>query len=170
MSIAFGLDLISFVLLIGAFIFLWREKKHFYSIKPILPAFIFLSIGRLCDMSLEHPTFRLSNVFGLSPYPFELAFAIIGNITDVIGFCLLIYGFVKIVKHKQHADKHIRDLETLLPICANCKKYRDDNGNWVPIEKYLTENGSAIVSHAMCPDCIDLFYPEYVARLQKKRG
>jgi len=169
MSIAFFLDFASFVLLVGAFAFLLRERRHFYSLKPILPAFLLLSIGRICDMSLEHPTFRLSNVFGLAPYPFELAFAIIGNITDVAGICFLIYGFVKIIKHEQDERKHIHELETLLPMCANCKKFRNESGQWLPIEKYLTEKSSLKVSHGMCPDCLNLFYPAYAGRLGSRK-
>lgn len=168
MSIAFFLDFLSFLLLIAAFYLLWRERKHFYSLKLILPAFLFLAVGRICDMSLEHPTFRLSNVFGLTPYPFELAFAIIGNVTDVVGISFLIYGFVKIIKHEEAEREFIQKLETLLPICANCKKYRNEEGQWLPIEEYLVERGSLKVSHGMCPDCLDHFYPAYGGRLSPK--
>jgi hypothetical protein len=168
MSIAFFLDFASFVLLVGAFGFLLKERKRFYSLRPVFPAFLLLSIGRICDMSLEHPTFRLSNVFGLSPYPFELAFAIVGNITDVVGICFLIYGFVKIIKHEQDERKHIRELEALLPLCANCKKYRNEAGEWLPIEKYLVDNGSPKLSHSMCPDCIDLMYPAIADKISAR--
>jgi len=170
MSVAFFLDFTSFVLLIGAFVFLLRERKHFYSLRPIFPAFLFLSVGRICDMSLEHPAFRLSSVFGLAPYPFELAFAIIGNMTDVVGICFLIYGFVRIIKHEQDERKHISNLETLLPLCANCKKYRNEDGQWLPIEKYLVDNGSPKLSHSMCPECLDLMYPTYASRLNSGKS
>ncbi|HTX19403.1 MAG TPA: hypothetical protein VMG34_12175 [Bacteroidota bacterium] len=170
MSIAFFLDLGSFILLIGAFAFLLRERRQFYALKWVLPAFFLLSVGRICDMSLEHPTFRLSNVFGLSPYPFELVFAITGNITDVVGICFLIYGFVRIKSHEQEEKKRIKELENLLPICSGCKKFRNEAGQWLPIEEYLMEKDSLKLSHGVCPDCLQLYYPEYAGRLRRRRG
>ena len=165
MSIVFFLDFLSFVLLIGAFSFLLREKKRFYSLRPIFPAFLLIAVGRFCDMAVEHPTFRLSKVFGMTAFPIELAFSIVGNMTDVVGICFLIYGFVKIIKYEETERKHIQELETLLPLCSNCKKYRNETGQWLPIEKYLVDNGSPKLSHGMCPDCLELLYPSYVERL-----
>ncbi len=169
MLIVFFLDFISFVLLIGSFLFLQREKKRFYSLKPILPAFLLIAIGRICDMAVEHPTFRLSNLLGVSTFPIELAFSILGNITDVVGICFLIYGFVKILKYEETERKRIQELETLLPICANCKKYRNEGGEWLPIEKYLVDNGPHKLSHGICPDCLQLLYPSYGGRPNSKK-
>jgi len=47
----------------------------------------------------------------------------------------------------------IRTLEGLLPICAYCKKIRDDKGYWQMLEQYITEHSCATFSHGMCPDC-----------------
>ncbi len=169
MLIVFFLDFLSFVLLIGAFSYLLRERRRFYSLRPIFPAFLLIAVGRICDMAVEHPTFHLSNAFGIVAFPIELAFSILGNITDVAGICFLIYGFVKIIKHEEAERKEIEELETLLPICANCKKYRNDAGEWLPIEKYLVDNGSPRLSHGMCPDCLKLLYPSHVQRISSRK-
>lgn len=52
------------------------------------------------------------------------------------------------------AHEEIRTLSGLLPMCAGCKKIRNEqNSQWEPLEKYLTDHSEAQVSHGMCPDC-----------------
>jgi hypothetical protein len=167
MYLIFFIDLISSLLLIGAFYTVWKERNHFYSLRPILPAVAFLSVGRLCDMLVEHPSIRLSNIFGLTPESFEMSFSVMGNITDVIGISLLIFGFVKIIKYEKEEKQHIKNLETFLPICSNCKKYRTDDNQWVPIEQYLFQMGAAKVSHGICPECKDKLYGEFLNKKKK---
>ena len=60
----------------------------------------------------------------------------------------------------QRALADIRQLEKLLPVCAWCKKVRDDEGYWKGIEVYLHDRGVADVTHAMCPECLARHYPE----------
>ena len=57
----------------------------------------------------------------------------------------------------------IQVLDGMLPICAGCKKIRDDTGYWNQIESYLSKYSSASFSHGMCPDCVERLYPEYAA-------
>ena len=47
----------------------------------------------------------------------------------------------------------IKTLHGLLPICAWCKKVRDDTGYWNQIEEYVGEHSQAEFSHGICPDC-----------------
>ncbi len=55
-------------------------------------------------------------------------------------------------------------LRSLLPICANCKKIRTDQGAYVQIEAYLREHSYAEFSHGICPECIQVLYPEVQRR------
>ena len=48
----------------------------------------------------------------------------------------------------------MRVLSGLLPICAWCKKIRDDNGYWNQVETYIRERSEADFSHGICPDCV----------------
>lgn len=59
----------------------------------------------------------------------------------------------------QDALDNIKTLKGLLPICASCKKIRDDEGYWNQIESYVQENSEAKFSHGMCPECMDQYYP-----------
>lgn len=54
----------------------------------------------------------------------------------------------------------INTLSGILPICASCKKIRDDQGYWEEVELYVVKHSSAEFTHGMCPDCIEVFYPE----------
>jgi hypothetical protein len=53
----------------------------------------------------------------------------------------------------------IKTLQGLLPICAGCKKIRDADGNWNPVEVYVQARTDARFSHGMCPDCIPKWFP-----------
>jgi sigma-B regulation protein RsbU (phosphoserine phosphatase) len=60
----------------------------------------------------------------------------------------------------QEALAAVKALRGLIPICANCKKIRDDAGFWQGVEHYISEHSEAKFSHSMCPQCIKQFFPE----------
>ena len=60
----------------------------------------------------------------------------------------------------QEALDKVKQLSGLLPICANCKKIRDDEGYWQDVAVYLREHSEAEFTHGLCPDCIKALYPE----------
>ncbi|MGR3177085.1 MAG: hypothetical protein ACUZ8E_03395 [Candidatus Anammoxibacter sp.] len=51
-------------------------------------------------------------------------------------------------------------MEGLLPICAACKKIRDDKNNWNHIETYIRDRSDADFTHTICPECAKELYPE----------
>ena len=55
----------------------------------------------------------------------------------------------------------VKKLSGFLPICANCKKIRDDKGYWNQIEVYIRDHSEAEFSHGICPDCVKKLYPEF---------
>lgn len=59
----------------------------------------------------------------------------------------------------QQALFDVKRLSGLLPICANCKKVRDDKGYWKQIEEYISEHSDADFSHGICPECLVKLYP-----------
>ncbi|MDH3393231.1 MAG: DUF3365 domain-containing protein [Desulfobulbaceae bacterium] len=60
---------------------------------------------------------------------------------------------------KESLEK-VKKLKGMLPICASCKKIRDDKGYWNQIEAYIGEHSGATFSHGICPDCAKILYPE----------
>jgi PAS domain S-box-containing protein len=59
------------------------------------------------------------------------------------------------------AMSKIKTLSGMLPICASCKKIRDDKGYWNQIESYIKRHSDAEFSHSICPECAKKLYPEY---------
>ncbi len=55
----------------------------------------------------------------------------------------------------------INMIGSLLPICANCKKIRESNDTWTPIEAYITDRSEAEFSHSLCQECAEKLYPEF---------
>ena len=66
----------------------------------------------------------------------------------------------KLISKLQEALNNIKTLAGLLPICANCKKIRDDKGYWNQIEAYIEDHSGAEFSHGICPDCANKLYPD----------
>ena len=58
----------------------------------------------------------------------------------------------------EKAIEEIKQLSGLLPICASCKKIRDDKGYWNRLEAYIEKHSEASFSHSMCPECSDKLY------------
>ena len=58
------------------------------------------------------------------------------------------------------ALKEIKALSGLLPICASCKKIRDDKGYWNQIESYIQKHSGAQFSHGICPDCAQKIFAD----------
>jgi len=67
----------------------------------------------------------------------------------------------QLIVELQEALAKVKALSGLLPICASCKKIRDDKGYWKQIEAYISDHSEAEFSHGICPDCARRLYGEY---------
>ena len=65
---------------------------------------------------------------------------------------------------------HVRQLQGLLPICAYCKKIRNDSNYWQSIEAYLGERSQATFSHGICPDCRERIVKPELERWRRSEG
>lgn len=61
----------------------------------------------------------------------------------------------KLISKLQEALAEIKTLKGFIPICASCKKIRDDAGYWNQLEAYISEHTDAIFSHGICPECAE---------------
>ena len=71
----------------------------------------------------------------------------------------------RLVEELRGALAEVKTLQGLIPICANCKKIRDDKGYWQQLEKYIQDRSDAVFSHGICPDCARKYYPEVADEL-----
>jgi CheY-like chemotaxis protein len=67
-----------------------------------------------------------------------------------------------LIQSLQNALANVKLLSGLLPICASCKKIRDDKGYWSQVESYIQKHSEAKFSHGICPDCFKKLYPGQV--------
>ena len=63
----------------------------------------------------------------------------------------------------QRALNEIKTLRGIVPICASCKKIRDDAGFWQQVDVYVRDHSEAEFSHGICPECMKRPYPEFTA-------
>ena len=66
----------------------------------------------------------------------------------------------EIIADLQEALAKVKTLSGFLPICASCKKIRDDKGYWNHVEAYISEHSEAEFSHGVCPGCAKKLYPD----------
>jgi len=67
----------------------------------------------------------------------------------------------ELIEKLQEALNKVKILSGLLPVCASCKKIRNDNGYWQQIETYIAEHSDLEFTHGLCPDCVKKLYPGY---------
>jgi PAS domain-containing protein len=61
----------------------------------------------------------------------------------------------------------ITRLRQFLPICAYCKKIRDDKNYWSSVEQFFTETGNVDFTHSICPECLKKEYPDIYDKMHK---
>jgi hypothetical protein len=109
----------------------------------------------------------------------RMADLVTGLVTSALSSILMIWTVMKsydrererLLEVNRSLEKSLAEISTLeglLPICAGCKKIRDDEGKWTQIEEYISANSDVSFSHGMCPECVKEHYPEYLEILSKE--
>ncbi len=75
----------------------------------------------------------------------------------------------QLISDLQNAIEQIKTLKGIVPICASCKKIRDDKGYWEQVDHYVAKHTDAKFSHGICPDCTQKLYPEYYQKMNKDK-
>jgi hypothetical protein len=68
------------------------------------------------------------------------------------------------------ALQQVKTLQGLLPICASCKKIRDDGGYWHQVESYIRDHAGVEFSHSICPECRVILYPQLFAQVETRKA
>ena len=77
----------------------------------------------------------------------EVAFCLLSTLLGVSADALAT------LRRTRQLTRQVETLQNLLPVCALCKKVRNDRGYWYQIEKYITANSKTKITHGICPDC-----------------
>lgn len=111
--------------------------------------------------------------FGTYDYGLKMSFRFLISITllTIIGYgieasrlrfsTILKKSNSELNSHKKQLEEALAEVKVLygmLPICVRCKKIRDDNGYWNPLESYIESHSAASFSHGICPECSDDLY------------
>ncbi len=75
----------------------------------------------------------------------------------------------QLIAQLQGALAKVKLLSGLIPICASCKKIRDDQGYWTELERYLQQHSEAEFSSGLCPECAKRLYPEFWPELEARQ-
>jgi PAS domain S-box-containing protein len=105
-------------------------------------------------------------------FPISVISAPIFDGTNIIGSVVTFRDITEQKKVENEKEQLFSDLQEsfakvkllsgLIPICASCKKIRDDKGYWNQIESYIKDRSEAEFSHGICPDCAEKLYGEYL--------
>ncbi len=94
-----------------------------------------------------------------------------------LGLNMMIDDIRTSIEERERLNQELRDslakvntLSGLLPICAWCKKIRDDKGYWKAVETYVSERTKAEFTHGMCPECQNKYFAEHFTEENSKEN
>ncbi len=105
-----------------------------------------------CSLPLVRIVFRF-----LWTVPWGIEETISNAAIYIIIFSLLVF-LIDHEEQRQSLLKEVRLLRGLLPICSFCKRIRNQDNNWEPLEKYIAEYSEAEFTHGFCPECAKEHY------------
>ena len=73
------------------------------------------------------------------------------------------------ITEKIEAEEEIRKLRKILPICSFCKKIRNEQGNWEPVDAYIHNRAIADISHSVCPECGEKHHGSVIKQLKEQK-
>jgi K+-sensing histidine kinase KdpD len=143
----------------------------FYFLPVAIAAWKVGSISSYMISILSAIVWFLANIYSSHAYS-SIFFAFWNTIIHLLSFLIVGYATSKIrfllVKERETTQAlrdtldQIKILSGLIPICASCKKIRDDKGYWNQLETYIQEHTEAKFSHGICPECMKKLYPDLV--------
>ena len=90
----------------------------------------------------------------------SLHIATLNAVITVASLTLYAYLVNRTALQRKQLENKVKTLEGFLPICAWCKKIRNEKGEYEQIEQYITDRSDAQFTHALCPECAKKLYPE----------
>jgi hypothetical protein len=133
----------------------YRGKRVFAAYEPVQE----LDLGIVAKIDLEEiqaPFVKAAVISGL----FAVVAVALGAASFIRVTNPLLKRLSETIDHLQDALKKVKTLRGFLPICASCKKIRDDRGYWKEIEVYIGERSEVDFSHGICQECLKKIHPD----------
>jgi len=159
--------------------YIWRNLhgiaayKELYDIvdNPFLSCPLNLCLYYVADthnktMRLHKKSFDMEHKVAESQYEIvDKEISVEGTFDPLIIENVRLYELARERAYKlEKAYREIKTLRGIIPICAFCKKVRNDGGFWEQVEAYISEHSEALFSHGICPDCMKELYPDYLPK------
>ncbi|PKN62075.1 MAG: hypothetical protein CVU57_26245 [Deltaproteobacteria bacterium HGW-Deltaproteobacteria-15] len=143
----------------------WAEGVHPEDYQKCLKIYL----GAFGKREIFEMEYRLRRHDGIYRWIFDRGVPFLnsqGGFAGYIGSCIDVTEKVEAQETLQKAQMaEMNKLRGLLPICASCKRVRDDKGYWSMIEVYIREHSEAEFSHGICPTCAKELYPDIYKEL-----
>ena len=94
----------------------------------------------------------------------------VGTHTDITLQKEAEFEHLRLIEDLKMALVKIKQLSGLIPICASCKKIRDDKGYWNQLETYIKEHSEADFTHSICPECSEKIFSNYLDTKKQKES
>lgn len=91
----------------------------------------------------------------------SLSVSFVNAAVEISALVFYVYLVDRTSSQTRELEKKVKILEGILPICASCKRIRNEKGEYEQIEKYVSEHSEASFSHGLCSECAEKLYPEY---------
>ncbi|HAS53209.1 MAG: hypothetical protein A2X56_06355 [Nitrospirae bacterium GWC2_57_13] len=166
-------------LLAGSLAYLYRKRADFDpSVLKLLMVSIVLTIASELLFTFYISLYGLSNMFGhlFKIAAFYFVYRAIIH-TGVVKPYNILFRKLKLSEEalreerdmlREYIDR-VKVLAGLLPICAGCKKIRDDSGYWNQVETYISRHSDVKFTHGMCPDCAKKMFPRVFDRVDMEK-
>ncbi len=158
----------------------YEISVSFFYLLPLLLAVWFIGRGAGIIMSvLCVSTIAVSNSLAGEQY-YRNMNAMLWNLALIECFFLVVVFLSsqiksdmrereELIEKLQNALASVKTLTGLLPMCASCKKIRDDQGYWTQVDRYISEHTDADFTHGLCPECVKKLYPEHYENIFNKK-
>jgi len=90
-----------------------------------------------------------------------MSVAVVNAVIRILVLGIFVYLLDRTALQTRELQKKVKVLEGILPICASCKRIRNEKGEYEQMEKYVTEHSEASFTHGICHECAKKLYPEY---------
>jgi hypothetical protein len=130
-------------------------------ILPVALAAWFDGLGHALVFAIALPAIRFAFVLGFWIVPWSEAYSLANAGIRVSVLSLLAFLTSRVAIQDRTLRREVAMLERILPICSFCKKIRDHDESWQPLETYFRNHSDLAFSHGLCPDCAQRHFPDY---------
>ena len=128
---------------------------------PVMLAAWFSAKRTAYVLAVALPLGRLA-IASLFDKPDPFVFLAVNALIRMAVLGLLAFLVARTARQTKELNQRVRQLEGILPICMFCKRIRDGQENWQPVETYISQHSQANFSHGICAECAKKHYGEYL--------